>query len=170
MRREFEWAVWMVGREMPRQWYDHDNEHLEWADSLCLSHRRHWMRAKKMKRDMNLIRAIVLAIRDHEGRPSASEVQTLIRDDENAVYAYHIALLTQSAMVIGVDTGERKDRYGVANLSLTWAGQDFADNILNDEVWASAQKKLDAAKLNAASFEIWSQLASAKITDLLDGS
>lgn len=123
-----------------------------------------------MKRDMDLIRAIVLTIRDHEGRPSACEVQTLIRDFENEVFGYHIALLTQSAMMTGVETGPRKDRYGVTNLALTWSGQDFADNILKDDVWASAKKSLDDAELESASFEVWSELAVAKIKDLLGGA
>ena len=120
-----------------------------------------------MKRDMDLIRAIVLTIRDHEGRPSASEVQTLIRDFENEVFGYHIALLTQSAMVTGVEAGPRKDRYGVTNMALTWAGQDFADNILNDCVWASARKTLDDAELKSASFEVWTNVVVTKIRELL---
>ncbi|TWU05995.1 DUF2513 domain-containing protein [Stieleria varia] len=120
-----------------------------------------------MIRDMDLIRKILLAIRDHDGRPSASEVQTLINDTDNGVYGYHIALLLQGGMMTGVDTGPRKDRYGVSTLALTWAGQDFADNIVDDRVWVSAKEKLNDAGLNAASFEIWSQLAVAKINEFL---
>lgn len=123
-----------------------------------------------MIRDMDLIRAIVLAVRDHEGRPSASEVQSLISNVDNAIFGYHIALLTQGAIMTGVDTSPRKDRYCVASLALTWAGQDFADNILNDGVWASAQKTLDDAELKSASFEVWSQIAVAKITELCGGA
>ncbi|TWU57192.1 DUF2513 domain-containing protein [Rubripirellula reticaptiva] len=123
-----------------------------------------------MKRDMNLIRRIVLAVRSHEGRPGAGEVQSLISDSENDVFGYHIALLVQSEMMSGVDTGPRKDRFGVTNLALTWAGQNFADNILNDEVWASCQKSLDDAKLESASFEVWSRIAIARITDRLGSS
>lgn len=120
-----------------------------------------------MKRDMDLIRAIVLTVRDHEGRPSASEVQELIQDFENEVFGYHIALLTQSAMMTGVETGPRKDRYGMTSLALTWAGQDFADNILNDDVWASAKTTLNDAEMKSASFEVWSHLAVTKIKELL---
>ena len=123
-----------------------------------------------MIRDMDLIRAIVLAIRKHETRPSASEVQQLIGDVDDGVFAYHIELLTQSAMVSGIDTGPRKDRYGKANMALTWAGQEFADNIVNDGVWASARKTLDDAELKSASFEVWSQIAVAKITELWTGA
>ncbi len=81
-----------------------------------------------MIRNMDLIRTIVLAIRAHEGRPSASEVQAIIREEDNGVFGYHIVLLTQGAMMTGVDTSARKDRYGIATLALTWAGQDFADS------------------------------------------
>jgi hypothetical protein len=123
-----------------------------------------------MKRDMDLIRAIVLAVREHEGRPSATEVQSLISEPDNGVFGYHIALLTQGEMMTGVETGPRKDRYGVANLALTWAGQDFADNILNESVWASARKALADADLKSASFEVWSQVAIAKITERLSGA
>ena len=121
-----------------------------------------------MKRDMDLIRAIVLAVREYEGRPSACEVQTLINDFENEVFGYHIVLLIQSEMMKGVETGPRKDRYGVTSLALTWTGHDFADNILNENVWASAKKSLNDAGFESASFEVWSQMAVAKIKELLD--
>ncbi|WP_404307754.1 DUF2513 domain-containing protein [Neorhodopirellula lusitana] len=118
-----------------------------------------------MKRDMDLIRGIVLAIRNHEGRPSASEVQALVSNEENGIYEYHMQLLLQGEMMTGVDTGVRKDRYGLATLALTWAGQDFADNILNDDVWASAHQTLADAGLESASFTVWSQVVLAKITE-----
>lgn len=119
-----------------------------------------------MIRDMDLIRAIVLAIRNHEARPSASEIQQAIGDVDDGVFLYHIEMVTQGALVSGIDTGPRKDRYGKANLALTWEGQEFADNILNDSVWASAKKTLDDANLESASFEVWSRIAIAKITEL----
>ena len=120
-----------------------------------------------MIRNMDLIRGIVLAIRKHDGRPSATEVQSLVGNADNAVFGYHIELLMQGTMMTGVNTGPRKDRYGIANLALTWAGQNFADDILKDEVWSSAKKKLNEAEMQSASFEIWSQLAVAQITKLL---
>jgi hypothetical protein len=119
---------------------------------------------------MDLIRAIVLAIRQHEGRPSASEVQSLISDEDNGVYSYHIELLLQGDMLTAVDTSPRKDRYGKANMALTWAGQDFADNIINDNVWASAKESVKDAKLNSASFQVWTQIAVSKITELISGT
>ena len=124
-------------------------------------------RAKQMIRNMDLIRSIVLAIRDHEGRPSASEVQTIVGNLDNAVYGYHLELLIQGAMMTGVETGPRKDRHGLANLALTWAGQDFADNISNDEVWSDAQKSLEEADLQLASIALWTQVALAKISERL---
>ena len=123
-----------------------------------------------MKRNMDLIRAIVLAIRDHDGRPTATEVQALVGNDDNGIFGYHIVLLTQSEMMVGVETGPRKDRYGLSSLALSWAGQDFADNIVDDGVWASARKTLDDAGLKSASFEIWSQIAVGKITELCGGA
>ncbi|QDT11323.1 DUF2513 domain-containing protein [Planctomycetes bacterium K23_9] len=117
-----------------------------------------------MIRNMELIRAMVLAIRQHEGRPSASEVQALISDEDNGVYSYHVELLIQGDLITAVDTSPRKDRYGKANLALTWAGQDFADNLVSDEIWASAKQTLAEANLDAASFQIWTQLAIKKIT------
>lgn len=123
-----------------------------------------------MKRDMDLIRRIVLAIRDHDERPSASDVQALVRNEDNGVFSYHLELLIQSAMMTGVDTGVRKDRYGLASLALTWSGQDFADNVADDGVWASAHKTLSDAELKSASFAVWSQVVAAKITELCGGA
>ncbi len=123
-----------------------------------------------MKRDMDLIRGMVLAIRDHDGQPSATELQSLVCNVDNAVFGYHILLLIQAAMMTAVETGVRKDRHGVTNLALTWSGQDFADNIANDGIWASARKTLCDAELESASFAVWSQIVLAKITELCGGA
>ena len=51
--------------------------------------------------------------------------------------------------------------------SVIYGDQDFADNILNDCVWASARKTLDDAELKSASFEVWTNVVVTKIRELL---
>ncbi|SMP48050.1 Hypothetical protein SAMN06265222_102376 [Neorhodopirellula lusitana] len=119
---------------------------------------------------MDLIRGIVLAIRNHEGRPSAGEVHALVSNEDNGIFGYHMQLLLQGVLVTGVDTGVRKDRYGLAILALTWTSQDFADNITNDDAWASAHQTLSEAGLESASFAVWSQIVATKITELCGGA
>lgn len=93
-----------------------------------------------MKRDMDLIRQIVLATSD---LPHGELLQELQGVDE-AVFVRHVAWLEEAGLV------KARVREGLggsdANLAivfrLTWAGCEFADAVRSDTLWKKAQSNV----------------------------
>lgn len=121
-----------------------------------------------MNRDMELIRSIVLAIREHESRPSSSEIEESInsgRDDALAhdLFGYHMQLLWQSELVTGIDMRARRDPFAFSNLSLTWEGQDFADSVASEGVWSKVKSVLSDQGIKSAAFSVVADLAKDQL-------
>lgn len=119
-----------------------------------------------MKRDMDLVRAILIATRNLPPR-EVIEDMTIPGYDEATVNE-HVALLVEAGLVIAepsqLCTG-RIEPYSVHRL--TWAGHDFIDLALNDNVW----KKLTDALGNQAmtvSFELMKALLAAIAAKMLN--
>jgi hypothetical protein len=90
-----------------------------------------------MKRDMELIRKMVLAMEDHpEGHaPDAMDIEGFTGEQ----IAYHAYLIVDG----GLATGTRIDGFGSSGPEvfldhLTWAGHEFADLSRDESRWASA--------------------------------
>ena len=89
-----------------------------------------------MKRDMDIIRRIVLAARDE-----AAPVRGLEGVDAD-VFAEHVRLLEEAGLV-GASVRVVQQRADVALVwRLTWAGQDFASTIDNDTLWNKAKENV----------------------------
>ena len=89
-----------------------------------------------MKRDMDLIRMLLLQQEGGERMPGLDEYPAKVQ-------AHHAALLIDAGLIEGVT---QKDRTGqVARfhiLRLTWAGHDFLDAARSDTVWNKAKEKV----------------------------
>lgn len=88
-----------------------------------------------MKRDMDLIRSIVIAVRD------SKEPIGGLPDVEDAVFAEHARLL-QEAGLAEVRILKGLSATAAAILRLTWEGQNFADEINDPTVWEKAKEKV----------------------------
>jgi hypothetical protein len=90
-----------------------------------------------MKRDLELIRKIVLTIEDSE---SARAPQPLIiKEYTPAQIGYHAWLLVDAGFAKGVDsTHIGSDGPEAIILSLTWAGHEFAEAARNENIWKTA--------------------------------
>lgn len=91
-----------------------------------------------MKRDMDVVRKMVLALRD------ANEPISGISDINEHQFAYHAQLLEEAGLVraaLSPDTGKAMARKAILH-RLTWDGQDFADAILDDTVWKRAKENV----------------------------
>ena len=112
-----------------------------------------------MKRDMDLIRAMVLAIEAQEhGFASTIEVSGYTPEQIN----YHAYLLGEAglARVIDVTThGDESPEAIVVNL--TWAGHEFLDSIRENNIWNEAKDKI--TKVGGASLPIWIALLTELI-------
>lgn len=87
-----------------------------------------------MRRDMDVIRKIVLAVRDAPGIINA--VEGIAPGD----FAFHAQLLEEAGLVsAAIQGGGKRIAEAVVVFRLTWAGQDFADSIADDTIWEKAK-------------------------------
>jgi len=86
-----------------------------------------------MKRDMEMVRQLLLDAEAHDNKPPF-----LTTDDPSAVY--HISIMKDEGLIKAV---LRSDEYGVprdaAIMSLTWTGHDFLDACRDDTIWRKAK-------------------------------
>ncbi|MDR2549389.1 MAG: DUF2513 domain-containing protein [Desulfobulbus sp.] len=98
-----------------------------------------------MKRDMNIIRKIVLAVRD--SNEPVREVEGVSPEE----FRFHVQLIVEAGLAIGIRAEPfrslRPEEATIPPTSevtvlsrLTWDGHDFADSIQNDKVWKKACK------------------------------
>ncbi len=100
-----------------------------------------------MRRDMDLIRRICLAVQDLPPGGNLKELDGVAEE----VFWEHAKLLLDAGYVEGKALPYLGGG-GFAMLSrLTWAGQDFADAARNDTLWARAKEKFIAS---GASFTV----------------
>lgn len=102
-----------------------------------------------MKRDMDLVRKILLKV---EMNQSANDIVEVHIDgySEDQI-AYHIAILTEAGLLENIHNG----RIVPVNITsrLTWAGHDFLDACRDEGRWQEA-KKIIEEKVRGASFDI----------------
>ena len=88
-----------------------------------------------MKRDMDIIRQIVLAVRDSDG------VVRGLEGVEFEVYAEHVRLLDEAGLIdASIQVVPQRRVIAALVWRLTWAGQDFADAISSDTLWHKAKE------------------------------
>lgn len=84
-----------------------------------------------MKRDMDLIRDILLEI---EGKESATSWVTVSFDGyTDEIVDYHVRLLGEEGLL------KVNDKAGNMIQNLTWAGHDWLENAKNEKVWNRAK-------------------------------
>src|ERR1041385_4598420 len=95
-----------------------------------------------MKRDMNLIRLLLLETEGEDLKPDLSAYT-----EERHVY--HSALLIEAGLlhgeVIPDATGQPTE---TATLRLTWAGHEFLDAARNDTIWHNAGERIKKSGVN----------------------
>src|SRR5690242_13604202 len=105
-----------------------------------------------MKRDMDLVRAILLAMEEHsEGfAPDAIAASGFSRDQ----IGYHIYLLGQAGLMeVAVTTGLSDRSPQAIPVNLTWAGHEFLANAREERNWLQAKKVIKGA--GEVSFAVW---------------
>jgi hypothetical protein len=85
-----------------------------------------------MKRDMALIRLMLLQVEGEQPSPDLSAYS-----EEQQVY--HSALLIEAGFTHGqIITGNQGEVTGTITLRLTWHGHEFLDAARNDTIWKKA--------------------------------
>ncbi|MGA3094330.1 MAG: DUF2513 domain-containing protein [Dehalococcoidales bacterium] len=116
-----------------------------------------------MKRDMDLIRQMLLAIEAEPSgwAPDKLEIPNYTQEQIN----YHAVLLGEAGLAIvgDISTGENP----AAMVSrLTWAGHEFLDASRENQIWNQAKDAI--AKIGGASIPIWTALLTEIIKKKLN--
>jgi len=87
-----------------------------------------------MKRDLDLIRQILLALED---RPNDRRLLSLsIENTDEATLFGHVELLEEAGLLEGQDVTMLGTPYRkIVPIRLTWSGHEFIDAVRNDTVW-----------------------------------
>lgn len=99
-----------------------------------------------MKRDMDLVRTILLEIEKeaNEFKPSLQELD--IQDHESGVIIYHLDIMIQAGLIEGtIELYIGGDSSFVVE-GLTWQGHDFLDTVRDAEVWAKTKAGADIVR------------------------
>ena len=112
-----------------------------------------------MKRDMDLVRQILLTVERNADPFGAESVQ--IEGQTEREIGYHIKIMQEAGLL---DAGDRTHLGADAMLwhsvSLTWEGHEFLDAARENSRWNAAKKKV-MDKAGTVSFEVLKQLLTA---------
>ncbi|EOG9062253.1 DUF2513 domain-containing protein [Vibrio fluvialis] len=124
-----------------------------------------------MKRDMALIRRLLLSIEKHPDRISGFNFDDYKPEDIN----YHVALLID----VGLLEGDYVRSYSSSSMaparfvitSMTWAGHEFLDNLRQEDIWNVIKTKFkddSVATVIAMAKELAMNFAKKKLKILMD--
>ena len=115
-----------------------------------------------MKRDMELVRKMVLLMEDHpSGRaPRGMNIEGYTREQ----LGYHAYLLVDCGLAEGSDvttTGHSGPEYMISHL--TSAGHDFADSARTQYIWDEVTAEMKEKGIVSATLDILKKLLNKKI-------
>ena len=119
-----------------------------------------------MKRDMDLIREILLKVEEAPAHESLVKFQ--IENCEEAKVSEHVYLLGQSEYleIEHLSTLDRGDYYMPKRL--IWKGYELLADIKNETRWKIVKENI--AKIGGASLPIWQQIAAQVGAELITGA
>ena len=119
-----------------------------------------------MKRDMDLVRKILLAMAEHE-HGFAPDRFTIAGYDQDVI-GHHVWLMKQGELVTAVDVTCQGDAGPTALPgSITWQGHNFLETVRNERVWLKVKAELKDRSISLP-FSLLQELA-IKIAKSLAG-
>lgn len=110
-----------------------------------------------MKRDMDLVRKLLLALNDHEHGHAPQNLHIDGYSDETV--GYHCFILNEAGLIRAADSTSRSSPSPSAiPIRLTWSGHEFIENAKNDDIWS--QTKDAVGKIGDVSFSVWASVLS----------
>jgi Hypothetical protein (DUF2513) len=112
-----------------------------------------------MKRDMELIRELMLAIESQDSYFNHESVKAIGYDEPQI--DYHLELLIEEKLVIGQVQRMREPLSPIILIEkLSWSGHEFLDNARNESVWEKT-KTIVAEKGGSVSVGILTQVLTS---------
>lgn len=121
-----------------------------------------------MKRDMDLVRTILLALADSDEPLWSTD---LVTDEYSRdVIGYHFLILDEAGLIMANVKAADNDPYYIAVASrLTWEGNDFLDAVRDESIWKRVRSTV--GKITGdASFEVFKTVASSLALDAIKSS
>ena len=110
-----------------------------------------------MRRDMDLIRQILLEIAEKSTNDSALQIK--IEGYSENVISYHVEILAQAGLICATDRSQGPIGTRWFPISLTWDGNDFLDAAGNDTTWNKA-KSIVKEKAGTVAFDVLKEILS----------
>src|SRR5262245_43464068 len=107
-----------------------------------------------MKRDMDLIRTILLEMEQNQN-PRGGSVQ--VRGYSEDQIAYHLKLLKEAGLIDAIDVSSTTG-IGFIPISITWRGHDFLESTRNEGVWQKVKAEIKDRGMSLP-FQLIEQLA-----------
>ena len=121
------------------------------SSTACL--RVNELTRRRMKRDMDLVRKIMLAIESSNAR---GEIAVHIDEYPGEVISYHLGLLREAGLIKAIDA-TTVDGEDYIPLGLTWAGHEFLDTARNENLWNKVKGKI-APTVGTVSLDLLKEL------------
>lgn len=110
-----------------------------------------------MKRDMDLVRSILMMVADSDDPVS---IDALVNGDhDKQLVGYHISIMKDAGLIkASIMSADDDPYYQCFISSLTWEGNDFLDAVRNDMVWVKTKSTISKTA-GSATFEIVKSVA-----------
>jgi Hypothetical protein (DUF2513) len=115
-----------------------------------------------MKRDMELVRKILLAV--EEATTTDKPIPIKLEGYDLRVISYHIQRLHEAGLIEALDASDLGTSRWHAT-SLTWAGHEFLDTARNDTVWQRAMTSVNE-KGGSVSLEVLKSILTSTVLQL----
>jgi hypothetical protein len=102
-----------------------------------------------MKRDLELIRQLMLAIELRDTRFGAESIE--IDGYDSSQINYHLELMIEAKLVDGIVINQTFNRFAIIIEKLSWEGCNFLDDARNESVW---QKTMEIVKDKGGSVSV----------------
>jgi hypothetical protein len=110
-----------------------------------------------MKRDMELVRKILLRMNDYEHGYAPQDLNIDGYTEEQI--GYHCLLLGEAGLIEASETSAMgMPSPSALPIRLTWDGHEFIENAQNDKIWGQAKEAI--GKLGDVSFSVWATVLS----------
>lgn len=105
-----------------------------------------------MKRDLELVRRILLRVEEADGPLCLDDLASGKYPEE--VVAYHVGLMAARGLIDAEVSREWDGSFVDATIDgLTWDGQDFLDALRDERVWSKARKAISES-VGSTTFEV----------------
>lgn len=114
-----------------------------------------------MKRDMDLVRELLLVIENDAMEPFAGLQQIEVQGQEPGVIDYHLSLMIDAGMIVGEIQPYLGGELSHFIHGLTWIGHDFLDSVRDPDIWAKTKQGANAVR--SWSFETLKEIGKGLI-------